>query len=170
MNFNRGLLMLPVWTMAALLIGCGDGGKPVAPPTPAAPDTTKTAGAEPAATEEGAHEVLRMVMFHDDGKGKPGEKVTVFKATNHNLHFALEVRGRWPANSAARWSFTAVDTSGGKGVKIGDIEGKLPDFGASNLNTLTSNVELPRDWPTGIYKVDVFVNGKQLHTAEFKIE
>lgn len=128
--------------------------------------TVKYAVAPP----EGTLVALSQGLYHDDGKGGQGEKVAAFKATNHNLHFAVIVAGHLPSNAAARWTFTAVDTAQGKNVKLGDIDGQLPDFKDSRFNTLFGNVELPKDWPVGTYKADVQVGNKLVTTIEYKVE
>lgn len=110
---------------------------------------------------------LGLTLLEDDGKGNPGKPVKFFKATQHKLHFALEVNGFLVGKAKASWRFVAVDTTKGKNVDVG-----VQDADVSNIqgNTLTSFLELPRDWPTGTYKVEVKLNEREIYSGPFEIK
>jgi hypothetical protein len=65
------------------------------------------------------------------------------------------------------WVCTAVDTSAGKNQKVSGI-----DIEAWPLDdtTLTFDVELPRDWPTGKYRLEVWVDGESLGKYDYEIK
>jgi hypothetical protein len=76
------------------------------------------------------------------------------------------VDGFFVGEAKVKWVFTAVDTTAGKNRQIQEVEFDATDFKG---NTLTSFCELPRDWPTGKYKGDIYINGKLVKTFEYTV-
>jgi len=110
--------------------------------------------------------VISVALKRDDGEGNPGEKVKEFHPSDHKLHFEAEVDGFFVGEARVKWVFTAVETTAGKNRQVQEVEFDVTDFRG---NTLTSHVELPRDWPTGLYKVDIHINDKLIKTFEYTI-
>jgi hypothetical protein len=70
------------------------------------------------------------------------------------------------AGTTMKFSWFIVDAGGSKNEKIKDI-----DYTTGALeNIVHGHLTLPKDWPIGKYKVDVFVNGNLEKTARYSIE
>jgi hypothetical protein len=108
--------------------------------------------------------VISVKLRRDDGGGNPGEEVKVFRPSDHKQHFEAEVDGFFVGEAKVKWVFTALDTTAGKNKQILEAEFDATDFKG---NTLTSFCELPRDWPPGTYKGDIYINGKLVKTFEY---
>jgi hypothetical protein len=117
----------------------------------------------------GEYVVAGLSLFRDNGQGERGERVQSFEPGDRMLHFEVGLGGRIPAGARARWTWIAVDTTEGGYREMASMEGELEGFGASLLNTLTSKIRWPVDWPKGTYAVRLALNGKTIHVAEFKI-
>lgn len=111
--------------------------------------------------------VLKNFLLLDDGKGRAGGPVKEFSSKQHNLHFAVEVDGFLMGQNQVGWTFVADDTTAGKNVTIASVKKELKDFPG---DTLEGNCELPRDWPTGKYHVEVTLNGRPLSRIPFQVK
>ena len=92
------------------------------------------------------------------------EAIEVFLPTDKKLHFDIALDETELGNHDFLVEFWAVDTSAGKDIRVGD-------FKASSLvtNTINASLTLPRDWPTGLYRLDVKMDGKQIGTHEYEV-
>jgi len=93
-----------------------------------------------------------------------GEAVTSFSPTDHIFYAVIELN-RIETGLTAKTVWTAVDTTGGQTVEIAQKE-----FSGLVVNTIKAQVELPRDWPTGKYKLDIYLNGTIAKTVEFTVQ
>ena len=93
-----------------------------------------------------------------------GSAVTAFKPTDHIFYAAIELN-RVDAGLTAKTVWTAVDTTDGQNVEIAQKE-----FSSLAANLIKAQVELPRDWPTGKYKLDISLNGTLAKTVEFTVQ
>jgi ABC-type glycerol-3-phosphate transport system substrate-binding protein len=93
-----------------------------------------------------------------------GPAVTSFKPTDHIFYAAVELN-RIDAGLTAKTVWTAVDTTNGQNIEIAQKE-----FSSLAANLIKAQVELPRDWPTGKYKLDIFLNGTPAKTVEFTVQ
>jgi len=77
----------------------------------------------------------------------------------------LPVRG-YPATAPAlpQLKFWAVDTTAG-------ANRKLSEFKSSSLlaNTVTAKVSLPPEWPVGLYRLDVKMDGTDIGLHEYDV-
>lgn len=105
-------------------------------------------------------------VFRDKAGGAV-EEVQAPKASDRHLYFAAQTRGARTDGAKVTWTCTAVDTSAGKNKKVGsfDIEAWPLDD-----TVLTFDIELPRDWPTGKYRLEVWVDGESIGTGGFEIK
>ena len=96
--------------------------------------------------------------------------------------WALDAGQKAPSLKSAKWygdgraprlgdgqhvfvvEFWAADTSAGKDIKVSE-------FKANSLvtNTINASIELPRDWPTGLYRLDVKVDGEKIGSHEYEV-
>ena len=93
-----------------------------------------------------------------------GSAVTSFKPTDRIFYAAIELN-RVDAGLTAKTVWTAVDTSAGQNTEVASKE-----FTGLAVNVIQAQVELPRDWPTGKYKLDVYLNGTLANTTAFTIQ
>ncbi|HEX5414178.1 MAG TPA: hypothetical protein VFZ25_00830, partial [Chloroflexota bacterium] len=103
-------------------------------------------------------------LMRDDGSGKPGDTVTDFKPTDHKI-FAEAKLNQAATGVPAKATWVAVDTSAGKNITIASV-----DLGTlEGANTLDTNISMPRDLPTGSYRVDFYLNGSVAKSATFQV-
>lgn len=93
-----------------------------------------------------------------------GEAVTSFSPTDRIFYAAIELN-RIETGLTAKTVWTAVDTAGGQNVEIAQKE-----FSSLAANIIKAEVELPRDWPAGKYKLDISLNGTIAKTVEFTVQ
>lgn len=107
---------------------------------------------------------IESVTLRADEAGEPGETVEVFLPTDKKLHFDIALDETELGNHDFVVEFWAADTSAGKDIKVSE-------FKANSLvtNTINASIELPRDWPTGLYRLDVKVDGEKIGSHEYEV-
>jgi len=93
-----------------------------------------------------------------------GAAATTFSPTDHTIYAAVQLN-RIETGLTAKVVWTAVDTSAGQNVEVASKE-----FTGLAVNVIQAQVELPQDWPTGKYKLEVFLTGTLANTTEFTIQ
>src|SRR5205085_311452 len=95
-----------------------------------------------------------------------GDATTTFNSTDHTVYAIAELN-KLAAGTQVRFSWIAVDVEGEeKGSKIKDI-----DYTTGAMeNIVKAHLTLPQDWPTGQYKVEVYLNGNLEQTIEYTVE
>jgi hypothetical protein len=115
------------------------------------------------ATSTGAIEELHMAK--DDGNGDPGEETNAFNPGDRTIHCVAKLAGA-KAGTKMKFSWIIVDAGGSKNEKIKEI-----DYTTRAIeNVVHGHLTLPQDWPSGKYKVDVFVNGNLEKTAQYSVK
>ncbi|HZY45873.1 MAG TPA: hypothetical protein VFF70_14125 [Anaerolineae bacterium] len=90
--------------------------------------------------------------------------MTTFSPADHIIYAAIEL-SRIETGLTAKVVWTAVDTSAGQNIEVAQKE-----FTSLAVNVIQAQVELPQDWPTGKYKLDVYLNGTLAKTVEFTVQ
>jgi ABC-type glycerol-3-phosphate transport system substrate-binding protein len=93
-----------------------------------------------------------------------GEAVTSFKPTDRIFYANVELN-RIETGLKVKTVWTAVETSQGANVEVAQKE-----FSSLVANLIKAQVELPNDWPTGKYKLDIYLNGTLAKSAEFSVQ
>lgn len=93
-----------------------------------------------------------------------GTAASTFSPTDHVIYAAIQL-SRIEAGLTAKVVWTAVDTSAGQNTEVASKE-----FTGLVVNVINAQVELPQDWPTGKYKLDVYLNGALANTTAFTIQ
>ncbi len=93
-----------------------------------------------------------------------GTAATTFSPTDHTIYAAIQLSSI-ETGLTAKVVWTAVDTSAGQNTEVASKE-----FTGLAVNVIQAQVELPRDWPTGKYKLDVYLNGTLANTTAFTIQ
>jgi hypothetical protein len=115
------------------------------------------------ATSTGALEELHMAK--DNGNGSPGDETSSFSPGDRTIHCVAKLADA-KAGTQMRFSWFIVDADGSKNEKIKDI-----DYTTRALeNVVHGHLTLPQDWPSGKYRVEVFVNGNLEKTAQFSVK
>ena len=107
-------------------------------------------------------DVTAIKMARDDGRGKPGLDVERFAPGDRRMHFRAELSSAYTGK--ARWKFTAVATASGNNIQLLELNGDV-----SSVNTLSAQMNAPRDWPIGQYRAELFLNEILSKTFEFVI-
>jgi len=109
---------------------------------------------------------LQEIKIYRLKAGGGSEETGTPKARDHYLAFAAMTRGARSEGARVGWVLSAIDTTAGKKPGIGSVE--IKDWPLDDT-TLTFDMELPRDWPTGKYRVEVAVDGESIGSREFSI-
>jgi hypothetical protein len=171
MRLNRDLCtsLCALFLLLFAALACGGGGEKsdqASTNTPSSSNSNeKKAGdksADPASTS-GVH-VEKIDLAKDDGKGDAGETVSSFRASDNPLHFVAHL-SEFEAGTKVKMVLSAIDAGGSKDVKVGEVEKETTAF----ENVIDAHWKFPRDWPTGQYKIEAYVNGKLDKSLEFEI-
>lgn len=109
---------------------------------------------------------LQEIKIYRIKAGGGSEETSTPKASDHYLAFAAHTRGARSDGARVNWVLSAIDTTAGKKPGIGSVEVK--DWPLDDT-ILTFDMQLPRDWPTGKYRVEVAVDGESIGSREFSI-
>ena len=88
------------------------------------------------------------------------------KAAQRSLNFLLDTTGANTDGANVTWSLTALKTSAGDNIAVGS--NTIEKWPLENTR-LTFDVDLPRDWPPGQYRVDVKIGSQLLSALQFEI-
>ncbi|MBC8031886.1 MAG: hypothetical protein H7Z16_17520 [Pyrinomonadaceae bacterium] len=104
-------------------------------------------------------------MAKDDGSGKPGDKTSSFEPGDRKIHSVATLKEPKPGTEM-KFSWWIVDAGGAKDQKIKDIDYTTgPDE-----QLIHGHLIYPINWPSGKYKVQVYVNGDLDRTIGYTIE
>jgi hypothetical protein len=104
-------------------------------------------------------------MAKDDGNGGPGDQTFNFEPGDHTIHCVTTLKNS-KSGTKMKFSWWIVDAGGSKNEKIKDI-----DYSTGALeNVVHGHLTLPRDWPIGKYKVQVYVNGDLDRTVSYNVQ
>jgi hypothetical protein len=78
------------------------------------------------------------------------------------MHFRADLSA--PFTGQARWKFTAVATAAGNNIQLLELNGEV-----TAVNTLSAQMNAPRDWPIGQYRGELFLNESPVKTFDFVI-
>ncbi|HAF15624.1 MAG TPA: hypothetical protein DHU55_08120 [Blastocatellia bacterium] len=119
-----------------------------------------------AAVDRGAGSAIKEIhMAKDDGNGEPGEQTTTFEPGDRTIHCIATLKEA-KSGTQMKFSWWIVDADGTKDQKIKDI-----NYTTKTLeNVVHGHLTLPQDWPTGKYKVEVYINGDLDKTVPYTIQ
>lgn len=157
---KRSSAWLAIGLLLSVVLACSFGKKStnVSTNRNAAEDS---ASADPTST--GAINELHMAK--DDGKGDPGDETNAFSPGDRMIHCVAKL-AEAKSGTKMKFSWFIVDADGTQNQKIKDI-----DYTTRALeNIVHGHLKLPQDWPSGKYRVEVFVNGNLEKTARFSVK
>src|SRR5688500_10879340 len=174
----RRILLFVLISSVLALAGCDTGGGPtISPTTTSAPTSTSapSSTAEPTSTTpaeatattgttgEGI-DITSTVLARGVSNNVPVDPTTEF-APGDTFFLIVELDDP-PSGTRVKADWSAVDAGGETNVKIGDKELTI----TGNTNIVNFSLALPRPWPVGIYKVDLYINDTLSRTLEFTVK
>lgn len=108
--------------------------------------------------------VERIYMAKDDG-GKPGDETSSFSPSDRTVHCVIELN-KAKKGTKVRFIWKAVDVAGSRNEEIKTIDYSTNSF----ENKVRGHLTLPRDWPTGKYRVEVYINDSLDKTIDYTID
>jgi hypothetical protein len=148
----------PAWLAAGLLIfvvlACSIGKK-----------TASNTNNSNSGDVESGSAIKEIHMAKDDGSGSPGDRTNTFEPGDRTVHCVATLKEA-KAGTDMKFSWWIVDADGTTNKKIKDI-----DYTTGQLeNVIHGHLSLPRDWPEGKYKVQVYVNGNLDKTVNYSVQ
>jgi hypothetical protein len=108
---------------------------------------------------------VNRIYMAQDADGKPGDETSSFSASDRKIHCVLELN-KAKKGTHVRFIWKAVDVVG---VNSGEL--KTIDYTTNSFeNKVHGNLSRQQDWPTGKYRVEVYINEGLDKTIDFTIE
>jgi len=108
--------------------------------------------------------VTRIYMAKD-ANGKPGSETTSFLTSDRTVHCVIELN-KAKRGTKVRFIWKAVDVQGSKNEEIKTIDYTTNSF----ENKVRGHLTLPKDWPPGKYRVEVYINESLDKTIDYTME
>lgn len=153
----------PAWLATGLLIfvvlACSLG-KPKTTNTGSNANTTSTAEAP-----SGSGTAIKEVHMAKDDGGSPGSQVDSFTPGDRTIHCVATLKEA-KSGTQMKFSWWIVDADDTKNQKIKEI-----DYTTRALeNVVHGHLTVPQDWPTGKYKVQIYINGDLDKTISYSVQ
>ena len=100
-----------------------------------------------------------------DNNGEPGDSTNTFAPGDRTVH-CLVTLNEAKEGTRIKFAWTIVDAGDSKNEKLKDIEYTT----GPKENIVHGHLTAPRDWPTGKYKCEVFVNDKSEKTIDYYVK
>jgi len=108
---------------------------------------------------------VNRIYMAKDNDGEPGGETSSYDPTDHTVHCIIELN-KAKKGTQVRYVWMAVNVEGEKENEI-----KTTDYTTNSFeNKVHGHLQLPRDWPKGDYRVDVYINGNLDKTVQYTIE
>ena len=104
-------------------------------------------------------------MAKDDGNGQPGNETTSFEPGDRTIH-CVTTLSTPKTGTQMRFAWWMVDAGGSRNEKFKEIEYTT----RPREYLVHGHLTFSKDWPTGKYKVQVYVNGDLDRTVFFSVE
>lgn len=112
-----------------------------------------------------AHEVgVAAFRMRRELNGKPGAMVKNFRPSDRHMFFEAETIGSYDKEATVKWMFAKREDS--QDIKVYDVSMKVKLVAGT---VLTADLKLPRDWPTGKYVAQIFLDGAAWEEFEFEV-
>ncbi len=167
MKQTHKLMLAPIaLCLLPLFAGCGgktdDGTAAPASNTASTNKASDTATTTNAASDAGAITITSATMSLD----KEGtQAATTFKPSDRTIYSTATLSG--PGNGVkVKAVWIAVDADGEKNKQF--LEKEM--VAAGKIDTLNLFASLPRDWPTGTFKTEIYLDGKLAKSLPWEIK
>ena len=126
---------------------------------------SKNSNSNSGGSGSGGTAIKEIHMAKDDGNGAPGTETDSFEVGDHTVH-CVATLAEAKSGTQMKFSWWIVDAGGSKDEKIKDI-----DYTTGALeNVIHGHLTLPKDWPVGKYKVEVYINGALDKTVSYSVK
>lgn len=127
---------------------------------------TNTNKATPQPTRPANAEVyVDKIYMAEDNNGKAGDETTSYAPGDRTVHCIIDLN-KAKKGTEVRFVWKAVDVAGSQNEEIKTIDYTTNSF----ENKVHGHLTLPRDWPTGKYRVEVSINGSLDKTIDYTVE
>ena len=113
-------------------------------------------------TNSNSSGAISEIHMAKDNNGSPGDETNTFKPGDHTVHCLAKLNNP-KEGTKIKFAWWIVDAEGTKNEKIKEIDYTT----GSNDNVVHGHLTLPRDWPKGKYKCEVYVDGALDKTVEY---
>lgn len=103
-------------------------------------------------------------MAKDDGDGKPGTETETFDPDDRTIHCVTKLKSA-QSGTQMRFVWWIVDADGTENKKLKEIEYTT----RAVEDVVHGHLTYSKDWPSGKYKVQVYVNGDLDKTAFYSV-
>ncbi|HVS82755.1 MAG TPA: hypothetical protein VHE60_13575 [Pyrinomonadaceae bacterium] len=100
-----------------------------------------------------------------DDNGDAGESTTTFAPSDRTVHCVVTLN-KAKGNTKVKVVWVAVDTEGAKNEELDSLEYSTKLYG----ERVDGHLTWPRDWPRGMYRVEVYINGALDKTITYTVE
>jgi len=100
-----------------------------------------------------------------DNNGEPGDPTTSYEPSDRTVHCVAHLN-KAKAGTEVKFVWKAVDVSGIKSGEITTVDYTTKSF----ENKVHAHLTKPADWPSGSYKVEVYINGALDKTVSYTVE
>jgi tetratricopeptide (TPR) repeat protein len=108
--------------------------------------------------------VIQRVYLAKSNNGRPGEPALSFSPSDRTIFCMIEFNvARAGTQVRFVWKTVEIDGSRNEEIKTVDYTTKAVDA------RVQGNLTLPRDWPAGTYKVDIYINGTFNRTVNYRV-
>jgi hypothetical protein len=104
-------------------------------------------------------------LARDDGAGRAGQTVKAFRTKDNPIH-CLVTLSRAAEGTRVRFIWTALDAGG----KRDEVLATTEVVTKAGETVADGQLSLPREWPTGRYRVRAIANNRSSKTLDFQIE
>jgi hypothetical protein len=158
------LTFLLAWTLPAC--GDGDAGDVADKIKEGAKDAADAAddAAKDIADDDDDAVTVESITLMNDNEGDAGKVVDGFKTTDQAFHADVKL-SEMGSGSKVKGELVAVKTSEGDNIPVVSEE---KEVGGLN-NSVDFTFSLPKPWPAGSYRVDVYLDGVKASSKDFEI-
>ena len=112
----------------------------------------------------GSGVALKEIHMAKDDNGSPGDKTDTFDPGDRTIHCVATLKEA-KSGTQMKFGWWIVDADGSKNQKIKEIDYKTRAL----ENIVHGHLSLPQDWPSGKYRVEVYVNGDLDRTVFYNV-
>ncbi|MDQ2921435.1 MAG: hypothetical protein M3R52_07480 [Acidobacteriota bacterium] len=118
------------------------------------------------ASDQGSGSYIKEIhMAKDDGRGAPGDETESFAPSDRTVHTVVTLKEAKPGTQM-KLVWWIVEAGEDKNEKIKEIDYTT---GPREI-VVQGHLTVPKDWPSGKYKVQVFINSDLDKTVAYVVE
>jgi hypothetical protein len=115
--------------------------------------------------QSGSSAAIKEIHMAKDNNGSPGDETDSFAPSDRTIHCVATLK-QAKSGTQMKFSWWIVDAGGAQNQNIKDID--YTTRGPENI--VHGHLTVPQDWPTGKYKVQIYVNGDLDKTVAYTVQ